>query len=1328
MLIRKILCIPEVTQGEIVCSNPSIIWEAIGCVNLTCELNTTTGCLEIQYDDEDCAEPCLRLTISCPGDCNKCGSITKTVCFCALDADCTGDCDSCVGGVCTPPVCPDAKYLDTDCDCVDCLNNSHCPCDQTCVQGSCVCAPGFFKNSLGCCVECDSTHPCPDCEVCVGGDCIPKVCPDGVCSEDVCVDCLVASDCSLDANDHLCCENKDCVCCPGYMRDPGTGDCIEEPECLTEEDCPACSSCVSGDCEPIVCPAGYIAVATGDDCDCKRICDCDAPTTCGTREFCTPLNNTECYCKECEGPCDSEMDCGDGCTCVLGQCVNDDGCDGPCTNSTECAPGCGCKNERCISCADLDCATNECANVEGCRCNGNACVDDNCAGACSDGTDCGPGCGCLDYDCVSCSNVSCSNGESCPQGCSCNELTGVCQDNPCSNTFCSTGADCGQGCGCENGLCVPCNTLDCPGECNTVDGCVCTGNVCGPDEPDGCDDNLRVTRINSGCDIMGTLTTSDCCPCDEIALGFLSSGTSIVSNVGAFTLTGTLRKGTFTNFANFASLPALSATGILNDLPTIGTVRVRVTTTYREVDGNNNFTLTTPVDLTSQSSFVYNSVGAIGVTFSSVAFPGATTTISGNPYIATRTRITAKSTIQFSVINGCTYDLPEVVLYNFTGSQQMTNALGSAHQLGRASLCRTPLFRWYKHTSASGIITSGNNFRSLYAPGSLGTYTDTIYTYAEGLDHNKFYGLTTDCGCDPVEYYSCGNDDEGTPDKLIFCDPTSFSYSLNACGLGIIIEGDVLVTCDVYLDSSPRPSYKLYINNVLVDTRVLPSSGILYADGVSFASTTPINSVVLKIVDDTCNLCNVTGTRVNSSYIPIDVTMTYQATPCTEMGDLTLTVCITGGTPLYDYALTFNNVAVPIVGAGTTGAGCFDIVITGASGNTGTYELTVTDADNCEKVITIFYDATANEISNLISSAFYSCVNGLARVRLSNVSGLDANAVLNPPVGANVTQFLPGLGITDFYLTNGTNEIIVTIIGYPLCTVTFSFEVSCCTAPESLSVSYSCTTGFSGYPSGYTFLSGLNVLSQGQFLNAGSNVVVAVAPNGCQFTLPLIIPQCYTCDAGSCVPAITGNNTGYSSLGLCQASCENPCPNIMAISSYVVSPGILDRCHTVVVVEVENGIGGILLMGAIPPNFTINNGANLIGFWYGVTEGATVNFTFNNDGCNEITGSVVVATCNQTLCPSCVTATATLGCVGPISGIRVNGGAYLLSTYGGSWGVLVRTVLQAIGETQLVGCKIEAGNIGTALRIYGPPSLITAIDGIYDSCGNLKTTLGSCLV
>lgn len=358
------ISLTNITAVGSTCKDFTIEWEELACGVVVCE--EKNGILTIQIP-KGCEGECLEGIITCNEPCTNCVPQRVTVCPCNTPADCD-DCSSCIDNLCVS-VCDDEEFCE-DGICKECNDANPCEGDKVCVGGECVCPSGTFETDKGECWPCDP-NDVPNCYICTREGLIPVECKDGeVCdpNDGKCKECIGTGDCG----DNEVCEDGDCVCEQGFYRDPITGDCIESPDCESDEDCPDCFVCDQfGNCVPKQCPDGQV---------------------------CDPSDG------KCKTPCEDGTDCPNG-----------EGCD----------PDTG----FCEECADQDCSTPDCAKLLGCECDGSDnCVDiDNCTGDCNNSFDCGPGCVCHEGQCVSCKNFPC-NGCDVP-GCEC--LNGVdCVEDP----------------------------------------------------------------------------------------------------------------------------------------------------------------------------------------------------------------------------------------------------------------------------------------------------------------------------------------------------------------------------------------------------------------------------------------------------------------------------------------------------------------------------------------------------------------------------------------------------------------------------------------------------------------------------------------------------------------------------------------------------------------------------------------------------------------------------------------------------------------------------------------------------------------------------------
>uniref|UniRef100_A0A8B9HZL9 Tenascin XB n=1 Tax=Astyanax mexicanus TaxID=7994 RepID=A0A8B9HZL9_ASTMX len=363
-----------------------------------------------------------------------------------------------------------------------------------CVDGKCVCFPGFSGPD---CSESDCPGNCNDKGKCVDGQC---VCDPGFTGPD-----CSQSSCPGNCNNRGRCVNGKCVCNPGFSG----------PDC-SGKSCPKnCSNrgrCVNGKC---VCDTGF----TGPDCS-ARSC----PRNCSNRGRCV---NGKCVCEAgFSGPDCSERSCPGNCNnkgrCVNGQCVCDAGFSGPDCSAKTCPVNCNnrgrCVNGKCVcdegyggpDCSERTCPGN--CNKKGRCVNGQCVCDPGFTGPdCSERT-CPGNCNnkgrCVNGQCV------CDPGFAGPD----------CSAKSCPND-CSDRGQCVDGeCVCDEGFTGPdCSAKSCPNDCSNkgrcVDGkCVCDVGFTGPDCstktcPNNCSNRGRCVRGRCVC--RRGFTGPDCSECEE---------------------------------------------------------------------------------------------------------------------------------------------------------------------------------------------------------------------------------------------------------------------------------------------------------------------------------------------------------------------------------------------------------------------------------------------------------------------------------------------------------------------------------------------------------------------------------------------------------------------------------------------------------------------------------------------------------------------------------------------------------------------------------------------------------------------------------------------
>lgn len=364
------------------------------CVDLCAGKCDQGTCVDCTHDSEcTLGKVCKNGKCECPAGKNLINERGECV-ACITDGNC-GKCQVCYGGECI------AKECDGTCDpntgnCVDCINSGNCIGridGKECCKGLiCDCCEGYvFNLALNRCVvkpECTLDIDCKECEICVAGVCQPRICPQGtICIKDKCIEIC-------DCNNPTCDRTSTCI-----RYNASTCICSKcEGSCTDSSSCGEGCYCNKGVCSPNpcnkVCTSGSDC---GPGCGCKdnKCIPCDSLTC---PDNCNTVDGCKCYGTSCQG----------------------DPCNGPCNSGLDCGEGCGCLNGTCISCDKLTC--DQCANAINCKCTNGLCKSvTRCTGNCVSSFDCGPGCICHQGECVNCESFNCAT---CPTGCNC--ASGIC--------------------------------------------------------------------------------------------------------------------------------------------------------------------------------------------------------------------------------------------------------------------------------------------------------------------------------------------------------------------------------------------------------------------------------------------------------------------------------------------------------------------------------------------------------------------------------------------------------------------------------------------------------------------------------------------------------------------------------------------------------------------------------------------------------------------------------------------------------------------------------------------------------------------------------------
>jgi len=780
----------DLTNNGVVCSSPTIILLDSGCAHLVC-IDEENGIYEVQIAD-DCTDQCFDFLVQCE-ECHTCPPVEITKCICEDSSQCD-PCQDCIDGICVDR-CGDGEFCSDNGVCVGCLDNTDCPGELECINGECSCPPGSTQSGDRC-IECSTNSDCDVCEVCQDGKCIEQDCGSGACDPDTgeCVDCINEDQCR---DDQICVDNE-CVCPPGFVERDGV--CVPAPECVSAEDCDECEVCRNGQCVPRQCPPGQVCVG---EYGCVPKCDCNDQTSCDDiTTFCyQDPNSGLCGCIPCQGDCTNG--CADPCLCseTLNQCINNN-CEGPCSNGLDCGDGCGCLDGQCVPCQTLDCTTTDCGDALGCNCSGGACIETNppCEGLpCSTENDCGEGCTCVGGVCVSCSNFSCENTD--------------CANQP--------------GCACLNGSCV--------------------GDV---DEQD-CTDTLLLVKDDASCTLEATLTKDNCCACPNLILGVRGRLGASTDTTQTMNFLAELRKGIFTGsgFTSFPRLDDFSNENIAeNEPPIAGAVTMSYTVTkdvYDVVSGVRIFNSTTTTPAVTQTP----SFSALGDT-AELTYTATLPKIGSEEFVGTQVEVVTSVNVNFDLTtnlnfpNECTYSGSRVATHVIEDYGVFTTSYGNTQAENiQSDDCRLPLFKWSKSDTTS---FSAAPFRKIYVDGS-GTYVDEISTTEEGLESCRYFKVESDCDCasNPVDY-------------IVFCNPEDLDFRLSECNTQLEILS--FSTC------SPNENKQFFVKAGSINQTFTGNSAPV---GTVFTSTSQIETVEFGLTCDQQDVCTKVYNVANTTLTPL---------------------------------------------------------------------------------------------------------------------------------------------------------------------------------------------------------------------------------------------------------------------------------------------------------------------------------------------------------------------------------------------------------------------------------------------------------------------------
>ncbi|MFE8603109.1 hypothetical protein [Archangium violaceum] len=247
---------------------------------------------------------------------------------------------SCEGGAACPSLVPHCE--DSSRKCVECLEDTDCGADETCLYNICNLTEGTqcvrpsdclgydrCDEASGRCVGCDSNSDCTDGARCIRAVCVPCTADahcggDTVCRDAKCVP-LEASDCEPSTGEG-CPDGLACLVSRtrAFATCTEAGSAEEGAECNAWNACAPGTTCVSGVCSPVCStPLGRGLGLCGDGRVCVPFYESGpgACTACNEYWHCGSADPTRFFCSEgvCVA-CHEDAQCGAGWRCVNNQC------------------------------------------------------------------------------------------------------------------------------------------------------------------------------------------------------------------------------------------------------------------------------------------------------------------------------------------------------------------------------------------------------------------------------------------------------------------------------------------------------------------------------------------------------------------------------------------------------------------------------------------------------------------------------------------------------------------------------------------------------------------------------------------------------------------------------------------------------------------------------------------------------------------------------------------------------------------------------------------------------------------------------------------------
>lgn len=184
-------------------------------------------------------------------------SICKNPCDCGPNTDCIIK-DHKPVCACQPGFIGDAR---TGCYKVLCRSDSQCSDDESCINNRCVPACSVEPDVCGSSAECYGLEHRAACRCKIGTTGNPSIgctpigcransdCPtDKSCINSKCVNPCTATTCDEPAECRVHLHEAHCVCPPGYRSTETNCEKIDQPQCVSDEECPSGTACLNAKC------------------------------------------------------------------------------------------------------------------------------------------------------------------------------------------------------------------------------------------------------------------------------------------------------------------------------------------------------------------------------------------------------------------------------------------------------------------------------------------------------------------------------------------------------------------------------------------------------------------------------------------------------------------------------------------------------------------------------------------------------------------------------------------------------------------------------------------------------------------------------------------------------------------------------------------------------------------------------------------------------------------------------------------------------------------------------------------------------------------------